>query len=262
VGVNASNGWIFETVAVEGFKLYVRDENIEILHNGTSWTSTTGSGSITTSGFTMSTSRILGRTTASSGAIEEISAGTGLSLTAGVLSVTSGIGGANVDLVEEKTPSGVGSVTFSSLGSGYRSLRIVVHGRSAAVATTDNVWVQFNADTGNNYDWLYSQNTGAAATQTGLVATNHAIVGVLTAASALADSPGQAVIDIPYPFDTTFQKIGHFYGGLLHTAATSGGFEFRGTGRWRSTAAITSITVLLDTANFVTGTKIALYGYR
>lgn len=46
------------------------------------------SGPVTTSGLTQTTSRILGRTTASTGAIEEISAGTGLTLSGGSLSVT------------------------------------------------------------------------------------------------------------------------------------------------------------------------------
>jgi hypothetical protein len=46
------------------------------------------SGSITASGLTQSTARILGRTTASTGAIEEIQIGSGLSLSAGELSST------------------------------------------------------------------------------------------------------------------------------------------------------------------------------
>jgi hypothetical protein len=46
------------------------------------------SGSITSSGLTQSTARILGRTTASAGAIEEIQIGSGLSLSAGELSAT------------------------------------------------------------------------------------------------------------------------------------------------------------------------------
>jgi hypothetical protein len=50
------------------------------------------SGSITTSGLTQSTARILGRTTASTGAVEEIQIGSGLSLSAGELSAT-GSGG-------------------------------------------------------------------------------------------------------------------------------------------------------------------------
>jgi hypothetical protein len=44
------------------------------------------SGAVTTSGLTMNTARILGRTTASTGAIEEITVGSGLSLSAGSLS--------------------------------------------------------------------------------------------------------------------------------------------------------------------------------
>jgi hypothetical protein len=47
-------------------------------------------GAITTSGLTQSTARILGRTTASSGSVEEIQIGSGLSLSAGELSATGG----------------------------------------------------------------------------------------------------------------------------------------------------------------------------
>jgi hypothetical protein len=49
VGVNASNGWQFITVAVEGFRLYVRDENVELLHNGSSWVTTSTAGNPTES---------------------------------------------------------------------------------------------------------------------------------------------------------------------------------------------------------------------
>ncbi len=52
-----------------------------------------GSGSITASGYTQTTARILGRTTASTGAIEEITIGSGLSLSAGSLTATAGGGG-------------------------------------------------------------------------------------------------------------------------------------------------------------------------
>jgi hypothetical protein len=44
-----------------------------------------GSGAVTASGLTMSTARILGRTTAATGAVEEITVGSGLSLSAGTL---------------------------------------------------------------------------------------------------------------------------------------------------------------------------------
>lgn len=37
IGANASNGWMFITVAVEGVDLYIRDENITIQYNGSGW---------------------------------------------------------------------------------------------------------------------------------------------------------------------------------------------------------------------------------
>ena len=46
-----------------------------------------GSGPIITSGLTMATARLLGRTTASSGAVEEITVGRGLALASGALSI-------------------------------------------------------------------------------------------------------------------------------------------------------------------------------
>lgn len=49
------------------------------------------SGAATSSGLTMATSRLLGRTTASTGAIEEITVGNGLSLSSGNLAVSGGV---------------------------------------------------------------------------------------------------------------------------------------------------------------------------
>jgi len=42
VGTNAANGWLFQTVAVEGYVLAVQDENIDIRYNGSAWVATSG----------------------------------------------------------------------------------------------------------------------------------------------------------------------------------------------------------------------------
>lgn len=38
VGANASNGWLFTTIAVEGNVIYLQDENLEKRYDGASWT--------------------------------------------------------------------------------------------------------------------------------------------------------------------------------------------------------------------------------
>jgi hypothetical protein len=70
-------------------------------------TGAAASGSITTSGLTQATARILGRTTASTGAIEEIQIGSGLSLSAGELSATgSGVTAVGTTLADILSVSG------------------------------------------------------------------------------------------------------------------------------------------------------------
>jgi len=71
-------------------------DNLANLSNTTTARSNIGaaaSGAIGSSGLTMATARLLGRTTASTGAPEEITVGSGLSLSAGTLSATGGGGG-------------------------------------------------------------------------------------------------------------------------------------------------------------------------
>ena len=43
-GLNASNGWIFATVAHEGVQIWVEDESLEILYTDGAWTTSPGSG--------------------------------------------------------------------------------------------------------------------------------------------------------------------------------------------------------------------------
>lgn len=58
-----------------------------------------GSGSITASGYTMTTARLLGRSTASTGAVEEITVGSGLTLSGGNLTASGGGGSGTLTLM-------------------------------------------------------------------------------------------------------------------------------------------------------------------
>lgn len=73
------------------------------------------SGAVTSSGLTMATARLLGRTTASTGAIEEITVGSGLSLSAGSLTAS---GGASITAGTTFLTSNVSQVTAGTWYSG------------------------------------------------------------------------------------------------------------------------------------------------
>lgn len=78
-------------------------------------------GPITSSGLTMATGALLGRSTASTGAVEEITIGTGLDLTAGVLSATGGGGGTkNWTLIATRVLAGNTVEDFTGL-TAYRN---------------------------------------------------------------------------------------------------------------------------------------------
>lgn len=88
------------------------------LSAATSGTDYVGPGLITTSGLTMATARLLGRTTASTGAAEEISVGSGLLLSGGILSATGSGGGLTLDEVEVNLGSAKHGGKFTISGSG------------------------------------------------------------------------------------------------------------------------------------------------
>jgi hypothetical protein len=82
-------------VGVDGDRLYGDRDCSETMGAGEEYLDEppgVEAGAITTSGLTMATSRLLGRTTAGSGAVEEITVGAGLALAGGELSATGGGG--------------------------------------------------------------------------------------------------------------------------------------------------------------------------
>jgi len=139
------------------------------------------SGAVTSSGFTMSTARLLGRTTASTGAIEQITVGSGLSLSGGTLTATGGgsgtvtsvdVSGGTTGLTTSGGPvTGAGTITISGTlavgngGTGATTLTGIVKGNgtsafSAAVAGTD-----FLAPFGSQSQaFVYAAPSGSAGT--------------------------------------------------------------------------------------------------
>lgn len=162
-------------------------------------------------------------------------------------------------LIEEQSPSGVGVVTFSSLGS-YTHLKIFYDARGDQSATSSLMNLQFNGDTGSNYDAQRSSfNTGSGLTEQ--IAATSGIIGAVTAATGAANYSTSGEITIPNYRNTTFYKSAMSQiAGPLTVTTTGNLFSRIHSVWWRSTAAVASITLTLASGNYVAGTKFSLYG--
>lgn len=142
--------------------------------------------------------------------------------------------------------SNASDVTFSSISGSYTDLVVVINGY---MTVDDNVFLQFNSDTGSNYSVTYIYGNGTSATSTrNSNQTQMQLGGILTTSS------GVAIYSIQNYSNTTTNKT-----VLARTGHASGGTQAR-VGLWRSTAAITTVKIGATSGNFVSGTTFSLYG--
>jgi hypothetical protein len=216
-------------------------------------------GAITGSGLTQATGKLLGRSTASTGAIEEISVGTGLSLSSGTLSA-SGSAGALTLISEVVTSGSQANVTFSSISSSYRDLVLVVRGRGTASAGAVTVRAQFNTDTGSNYQHEQLRYAGTANSIGQTTGESAITMEEIPAGTATANYAGWVEARIYDYRGTTFYKVvGGRVGGHLAASANTNEINMF-SAQWNSTSAINEVKVLLSSGNFVDGSVVSLYG--
>jgi hypothetical protein len=119
-----------------------------------------GPGAITGSGLTMATARLLGRTTGSTGAIEEISMGAGLSLVAGVLSSTAAPPDSSLQL---NTSNGYGSTStvirrFTNVAAQRGS-----YATDFTIVMNATVGTEITINTTDYYTFSYTEAMSAAS---------------------------------------------------------------------------------------------------
>jgi hypothetical protein len=145
------------------------------------------------------------------------------------------------------------SVTFSSISGSYTDL-VLVANLGITNANTANVVCRFNSDTNSNYSVTRIYGSGTAATSDRV---NNAPFMYLCALAYPSGSVGENIytINIQNYSNTTTNK----------TVLTRANRAATGTdaivGLWRSTAAITSVTILLDPSDtYKSGSTFSLYG--
>lgn len=149
-------------------------------------------------------------------------------------------------------PSAASTYTFSSIPSTYTDLVLISNPKVSSVQ--EAVQIQFNSDTGNNYSFtqLYGNGTSAFSARAASIGYIYATNGTSTT------NYGAGVFNIlDYSNTTTYKTtLGRFSEAAYNA--------WSGVGLWRSTAAITSITLTVSgTSNTLSaGSTFKLYGIQ
>lgn len=155
------------------------------------------------------------------------------------------------------------SFDVQDIPQGYGHL--LVHGqlRGTEAATQTQVTVRFNNDSGaSQYDGQYRYVQGNNTV--GVTANENAtsmIVGIVASASGTANRAGAVRMLIPNYAGTTFHKdLKCETGYVRDTTVPASIITTNGVGIWKSTAAITRLTVLPVANNWKAGSRLTVYG--
>jgi hypothetical protein len=187
-----------------------------------------------------------------------------LTVTAGAVGWAAAAGGSGKLIVVAETVvagSAAANIDFTSISGAYRHLMLEWQGRSDNAGTTLTNNMIFNNDSGSNYDWqrhTTTNTTDAAAVSAGGTSLRAGIL--LGTGAAAANNPGWGVIHIPNYAASVFNKTFHSSGGA-YTGTTAATFQSEtDSGVWRSTAAITRITLTPSAGSWIIGSTFTLYG--
>ena len=151
--------------------------------------------------------------------------------------------------------SAAASITFSSIPGTYTDLRLVVS-NFLTTTSSQTLKIQFNGDTGTNYSCTYIYGAAAGGVSSGNQTSATSIGGFPPAYGTGGATPIVLEIDVMSYSGSTNKAC------LIKVAADNNGTGEvdLAIGLWRSTAAITSITISVVSSNVNTGTIATLWG--
>jgi len=151
--------------------------------------------------------------------------------------------------------SATATITFSSIAASWTDLRLSLVGSVTSAST--QYYLRFNGvSSGGPYSGTYLGGDGTTASSTRYTSSNEIpINGINTGGTT---TPHFFITDIFSYAGSTYKtcliEISHDRNGS--------GFVERAVGLWRSTAAITSVTITLNSGNMAAGTTATLYGIK
>jgi hypothetical protein len=153
--------------------------------------------------------------------------------------------------------SDTASVTFSSIPQDYKHLQIRLVGRATATGTFRSIETVINGDTGSNYRWHLLEGTGSSVASQSYGPASYMPIGQIPG-TGIADAWAAVITDyLDYSSsskNTTVRTLHGFAGSSRQIVLQSG--------LWMNTAAVTQILLRPDSNNWLSGTRISLYGIR
>lgn len=167
-------------------------------------------------------------------------------------------------LLSEQILSGsVASITFSNISQYFRHLRLISQLRTDRSAEIDAARLRLNGDTGSNYDEEHYTANSTTVSAAGNLAATSMLIGATEAANSRSLNSGPLIIDILNYRSASEKWVLSNSAAFGNVSAATDLFIQNFIGRWRGTAAITSLTLIPNTGpNFVSGCTIQLYGLR
>jgi hypothetical protein len=145
------------------------------------------------------------------------------------------------------------TVTFTSISGAYTDLVLVMNPISNTLSGS-YPYLRFNGDSGSNYSRSMIQGTGAAAQSDRSINSSEGYF--IYGNQVTTNGSFNAVVNIMNYSNTTTRKT-----FLSRTNVASDRVEAL-VGLWRSTSAITSITIYCGSNSFVSGSTFSLYGIK
>jgi hypothetical protein len=169
-----------------------------------------------------------------------------------------------VSIATTTLSSNSSTITFSGIPSVYKhlQLRIIARSDNSPNAGVDGVLV-FNGDTGANYSYHYLLGYGTGIIAGGTANASSIVPGIMASASGSPSGVYAAtVIDILDYQNTNKYKTTRSLDALEPNQSSGRDLRYV-SGSWRSTSAISSITITTaPSANFIQYSSFALYGIQ
>lgn len=142
------------------------------------------------------------------------------------------------------------SVTFSSISGSYTDLVLVSN--VSGSGGNANIRIRLNSDTGTSYSTTAISGNGSSAVSN-RATSQDAMLVVQTGASLNAAWTTHIAHFMDYSNSTTYKTA-------LDRFVSAGSETTANVHLWRSTSAVTSITIATSTNNYASGSTFTLYG--